>query len=96
MALFSEAKHAVEGLQVRVFVLGVLWALAALRALSCAFRAMHDERELRGEAALLLNQVREQAPFDPKGACRPLRPQGGKPPLTPKGACCIHAWFRTR
>lgn len=39
------------------FVLGSLWALATLRVVSCVFRGFHDERELRGEASLLLNQV---------------------------------------
>lgn len=41
----------------RELAIGVLWSLAGLRIVTCAFRALHDERELRGEAALLLNQV---------------------------------------
>jgi hypothetical protein len=35
----------------------VLWAFAALRVISCFFRAWHDENELRGEALLLIRQV---------------------------------------
>lgn len=42
---------------VKHFAVGVLWALAALRVVSCCFRGLHDERELRSEASLLLNQV---------------------------------------
>ena len=42
---------------VRQASLVVLWAFAALRVISCFFRAWHDENELRGEAQLLLRQV---------------------------------------